>query len=166
MEKRLEPPTINTKKELHNIYESVFKSSLPMTKKERILNSIFGYESWSWRVVGISKKALDVFKNNEFKYKSGVFQRDHYFQPRYITMRKMLENFMQIQEWWDWYWNNDKTLLITKDEHSKKDYTFEKDIIKIDWSHGYFVSNPVAGFYNTQKREGNFLKKLVKKNNL
>ena len=60
MEKRLEPPTINTKKELHNIYESVFKSSLPMTKKERILNSIFGYESWSWRVVGISKKALDV----------------------------------------------------------------------------------------------------------
>ncbi len=81
-------------------------------------------------------------------------------------MRKMLENFMQIQEWWDWYWNNDKTLLITKDEHSKKDYTFEKDIIKIDWSHGYFVSNPVAGFYYTQKREGNFLKKLVKKNNL
>ena len=62
MEKRLEPPTINTKKELHNIYESVFKSSLPMTKKERILNSIFGYESWSWRVVGISKKALDVLK--------------------------------------------------------------------------------------------------------
>ena len=166
MENRLEQPNVGIKKELHDIYESVFKSSLPIAKKERILNSIFGYENWSWRVVGISKKAINVFKNNEFKYKSGVFQRDHYFQARYITMRKMLENFMKIDEWWNWYWENDKTLLITKDEHSKKNYSLDKDIIEIDWSLGYFVSNPVAGFYYTQKREGKFLRELIKKNNL
>ena len=36
MENRLEQPNAGIKKELHNIYESVFKSSLPIAKKERI----------------------------------------------------------------------------------------------------------------------------------
>ena len=47
MENRLEQPNAGIKKELHDIYVSVYKSSLPITKKERILNSIFGYENWS-----------------------------------------------------------------------------------------------------------------------
>jgi len=168
MEKRLEPPTINTKKELHNIYESVFKSSLPMTKKERILNSIFGYESWSWRVVGISKKALDVFKNNEFKYKSGVFQRDHYFQGRNETYNYIFENFLNIDDWWNEVWDKDRTIILTKEEHSSKKtsnhvFNYEEEVFELDWTLGLFQCAKQVGFDYVQGREGYFIKNNFEK---
>ena len=69
MENRLEQPNAGIKKELHNIYESVFKSSLPIAKKERILNSIFGYEETETKGLGwISGKVLKI-DNQNGKYK-------------------------------------------------------------------------------------------------
>ena len=164
--KKAEPPNDQIKKELYNIYESILKSSVSLNKKEKMLNSIFGFEPWSWRVVGISKEAIKEFKDNNFNYKSGTFQRDHYFQARYITLRKMLEKSMPLSDWWNWYWENDKTILITKTEHNKKSYDYERDIIPIDWTLGYFESGSTMGFNYAKKREGEFLKTLIKDNNL
>ena len=164
--KKAEPPSDQIKKELYSIYESILKSSVSLNKKERMLNSIFGFEPWSWRVVGISKEAIKEFKDNNFNYKSGTFQRDHYFQDRYITMRKMLEKLMPLGDWWNWFWENDKTILITKTEHNKKSYDYERDIIPIDWTLGYFESGPILGFKYAKKREGEFLKTLIKDNKL
>ena len=160
---KAQPPNEQIKKELYRIYEAIYKSSVSLNKKEKMLNSIFGFEAWSWRVVGISKKAVLEFKKNDFKYKSGTFQRDHYFQARYITLRKMLDTLMKINDWWVWYWKNDKTLLITKNEHNKKNYDFNKDIIPIDWTLGYFESGATLGFNYSKKREGQFLENLAKK---
>ena len=159
---KAKPPNEQIKKELYGIYVTIYKSSVSLNKKERMLNSIFGFEPRSWRVVGISKTAVLEFKKNDFKYKSGTFQRDHYFQPRYMTLRKMLNELMKINDWWDWYWENDKTLLITKKEHNKKNYDFDKDIIPVDWTLGYFESGATMGFNYAKKREGQFLEKLAK----
>ena len=159
---KAKPPNEQIKKELYGIYTAIYKSSVSLNKKERMLNSIFGFEPWSWRVVGISKKAVLEFKKNNFKYKSATFQRDHYFQARYVTLRKMLNKLMNINDWWDWYWENDKTLLITKKEHNKKNYDVNKDIIPIDWTLGYFESGATMGFNYAKKREGKFLEKLAK----
>jgi len=74
--KKNEPPNDQVKNELYNIYGSILKSSVSLNKKEKMLNSIFGFEPWSWRVVGISKEAIKEFKDNNFNYKSGTFQRD------------------------------------------------------------------------------------------
>ena len=101
MDKKASPPSDQVKRELHNIYQSMFESSVSLNKKEKMLNSVFGFEPWSWRVVGISKEAIREFKETNFNYKSGTFQRDHYFHARYITLRKMLENLMPIDEWWN-----------------------------------------------------------------
>ena len=81
-------------------------------------------------------------------------------------LRKMLEKLMPINEWWNWYWENDKTILVTKTEHNKKSYKFDKDIIEIDWTLGYFESGSTMGFNYAKKREGEFLKTLIKDNNL
>ena len=40
----------------------------------------------------------------------------------------MLEKIMPFNEWWSWFWENDKTLLITIPEHSKKSYDINNDI--------------------------------------
>ena len=158
----LSHPNENIKKELYELYKAVFKSTLSQSHKEKILGTIFAYEPWSWRVVGISKKALKEFVNNSFNYKSGIFQRDHCFQARITTFRKMLKNLMTYEEWWTWFWKNDKTVLVTKTEHHKKSYNFKEDIIPIDWKEGFFQCAKTIGFVYSKKNEGKFLEKLAK----
>ena len=159
----LSHPNENIKKELYELYKAVFKSTLSQSHKEKILGTIFAYEPWSWRVVGISKKALKEFVDNSFNYKSGIFQRDHCFQARITTFRKMLKNLMTYEEWWTWFWKNDKTVLVTKTEHHKKSYNFKEDIIPIDWKEGFFQCAKTIGFEYKKKNEGKFLEKLAKK---
>ena len=78
----------------------------------------------------------------------------------------MLAKLMLYEEWWSWFWENDKTLLVTKTEHHKKSYNFKDDIIPIDWELGYFQCAEVIGFIFKKKNEGKFLENLAKENNL
>ena len=91
-------PDLKTKKQLYELYINVFNSSISNLHKEKILGTIFSYEPWSWRVVGISKKALKKFKDNNYNYKSRTFNRDHYFQGQTVTLKKMLEKLMPFDE--------------------------------------------------------------------
>ena len=91
--------------------EVVNSKVLSDNKKEKTLNILLAYEPWSWRVVGISKKAIKMFKANKFrKLKKDGPQRDHFFQERNVTIRKMMEKVMPFETWWDWFWENDRTL--------------------------------------------------------
>ena len=159
-------PDLKTKKQLYELYINVFNSSISSLHKEKILGTIFSYEPWSWRVVGISKKALKEFKDNNYNYKSRTFNRDHYFQGQTVTLKKMLEKIMPFDEWWLWFWDNDKTLLITIPEHNKKSYDINKDIITIDWKLGYFKCHTRMGFICRKKDEGKFLEDLTFKFNI
>ena len=111
-------PSEELKGALYQLYIAVFKSSISENHKQKILTSILAYEPWSWRVVGISKNALKAFADYNFRYRTRAFQRDHHFQNRIITFRKMLKNRMLYEEWWAWFWENDRTLLVTNTEHS------------------------------------------------
>ena len=160
-------PSISKKKEIYKFYLKIFNSSFDKTKKEVLLSTAFGYEMWSWRVVGISFKALAEFENNKFKYVTRKFNRDHFDQPRNITFKKMLENIMDYDEWWNFFWNNDQTVILTLDQHSRADNRkkgelerLQYNIVPIDWRLGYFVSNPRLGFSYTLQREGEYLKRL------
>ena len=69
---------------------------------------------------------------------------------------------MPYEEWWTWFWDNDKTVLVTITEHNKKSYNFKEDIIPIDWKLGYFQCGEAIGFKFRIKNEGKFLEKLAK----
>ena len=72
-------PSEPYKMELYKIHKEIVNSKvLSHNKKEKALNVLFAYEPWSWRVVGISKNAIQHFKKNRFRYLKGT-QRDHYF---------------------------------------------------------------------------------------
>ena len=59
-------PNESLKKELYKIYTEIFKSTiLSENKKIKVLNTLFAYEPWSWRVVGISKRAIRTFVRNK-----------------------------------------------------------------------------------------------------
>ena len=159
-------PSEDLKRELYRLHKEVVESTvLSFNKKERLLNLIFSYEPWSWRVVGISKKAINEFQKNNFKrIETGGPQRDHFFKMRKDTIRQMMSSVMPYEDWWLLFWEGDRTIIVTKDEHKKNLITnenFEENIKNIDHKLGLFRSNPLVGFSFDYRYEGEYLKKLV-----
>ena len=69
---------------------------------------------------------------------------------------------MPYEQWWQWFWKNDETIIVTIKQHNQNDLMAENlDIIPIDWRLGYFTCNPIAGFSFTKSREGNYLYQLA-----
>lgn len=168
MSKFLNPePSEFRKKEIYDLYKVIVKSNEPDIKKQLLLTVSFGYEKWSWRVVGITKQAIIEFAKNDFKYKTHTFNRDHFYKDRNVTFSLMLKNIIPFKEWWSLFWENDRTIIVTNKQHGNKHtLQLEKEIIAIDWVEGYFTSNPRAGFSFTKKREGQFIKELIKKHDI
>jgi len=161
-------PSENLKREIYRLHKEVVNSKvLSDNKKEKTLNILLAYEPWSWRVVGISKKAIKMFKANKFrKLKKDGPQRDHFFQERNVTIRKMMEKVMPFETWWDWFWENDRTLIITKEEHAKKSLDYKNDIIKIDNNLGLFRTMKTVGYSFYPDYEAKLVEKLSKEYNL
>ena len=164
----IEEPSEKTKNEIYEFYIKIFDSSFDVQKKRNLLTSIAGWEPWSWRVVGITAKAVgEIVKvMGHYKVKSNLI-RDHFFQTRADTSRNMLKKKLDFESYWKEFWENDRTILMTKLEHNyiekikKEDRTrfenFKKRIFEIDWRLGHFQSNKVAGFHYSKKREGIFI---------
>ena len=73
----------------------------------------------------------------------------------------MVVEFMPFGGWWSWFWENDKTIICTKHEHSMKVTNEFSKVIEIDWKLGYFTCGKKVGFRYSKKREGEFLKNLI-----
>lgn len=75
----------------------------------------------------------------------------------------MLEARLSFKEWWELYWKNDRTVLMTKAKNDKKKYKIRKrDYISIPANEGYFVDSGFIGAKYRQKKEGILLKLLCK----
>ena len=114
-----------------------------------MLTSAFAYESWGWRVTGITEAAIKEISINDFKQPSGKLCRDHTV-PRNKTYSKMLQktSAMEFDKWWKLFWDNDKTILMTNNEHKLVDGSYKSKISKIhklNWRLGYFQNNNLIG---------------------
>jgi hypothetical protein len=156
----------NYKKELYEVYLAVFKMrDEPHQRRVLIMTNLMGGKFWSWRVVGITRKALERIAEHGFKYKAGSsIHRSHIISRKdmYISMLERCEP-MQIDEWWNYFWENDRTIIATGTENNAKAPMSE--CYEIDPEMGLFQCNPVAGFKLTQKKEGVFLRELYEKKN-
>ena len=162
----LQEPSEKIKKEIYEFYIKIFDSSFDVQKKRNLLTSIAGWEPWSWRVVGITIKAVGniIRFNGHAKVRSNLV-RDHFFQSRSETALNMLEKKLDFETYWEEFWENDRTILMTKEEHNYVDSwkTSSEDplnrILEIDWRLGHFQSNKVAGYHFSKQKEGNFILK-------
>ena len=162
----IDEPSKKIKEEIYKLYTQIYDSSFDKQKKKNLLTSIAGWEPWSWRVVGITVDAVGrILENNGHARVKSELVRDHFFQGRSKTYENMLVNKLDFENYWKEFWENDRTILMTKDEHNKINtdrfvglWDFKEDkIFEIDWRDGYFISNKVAGFHFTYKREGQFV---------
>ncbi len=152
----IKEPDENYRKELYNIYNSIVTSSLEEKKKRNLLTYLFAWENWLWRVVGISINALKKIKKNQFSSNKGI-RRGH-INDRAKTYNLLTSKAFEIEEWWRIFWDNDKTELVTKEENDNKE--IKSEIIKVDSSKGYFVSDGLVGFKFRKTAEGEYCKTI------
>ena len=162
----LNEPSQQIKEQIYKFYIQIFESSFDVQKKKNLLTSIAGWEEWSWRVVGISVRAVGKIldQKGHARVKSELV-RDHFFQGRSVTYNNMLKTKLNFEDYWKEFWNNDRTILMTKDEHNKistDKFTglwenISDKVFEIDWKLGNFKSNKVAGFHFTKQKEGIFV---------
>ncbi len=162
-------PSDKTKAGIYKLYKAIFKSDIFDTDIEnekykiKLMTPIFSWYPWSWRVVGISEDAFRKIKRNKFSRPKKI-QRDHFLQGRAVTYKKMIrrDEPLELEEWWHLFWENDRTIIMTKEENDIKDDK-EKDKIKclkLNWEDGYFYCNPLVGFKYGKATEGEYLKTL------
>ena len=129
----------------------------PTAKRYRMLGELFAVNPDAWRVTGITENALKVFKQHDFKRVSRMGINRSHLVDRVKTYTTMLEGpLMDCEEWWNFYFDNDKTVLATSTENMGKG----------EWSKVYDI-DPQLGLFKTQgfawrhkDPEINFLKEL------
>ena len=135
----------------------MFTSSFPNRKKHNLLRSAFSYEPWGWRVVGITKNAVIEYQKAEFKKPSGKLERHHHSQNfANITNLMLQDSLLAFDEWWSLFWDNDETILVTKEEHRSNQYS---PIFVIDPTKGLFANKDIGWKYS--QREKDFLQNLI-----
>jgi hypothetical protein len=177
------------KDELYCIYEHVFlANNIGKAKKRVILTAIFGWDYWSWPIVGITESALRAFKENEWSRPAGLLSRDHPF-PRAETFDQLLQSDNGSPWPKDILWRHilkrDKTVLMTNSEHRARkstrfyfpdfpeiqeqyeralsvpaEYLQISRIYPIDHSLGLFQDLPGPGFRYRIRSEGKYLQEM------
>jgi hypothetical protein len=156
-------PTIEVQQTIYEFYKLIYGSDFALTKKRSLMTSVMAYEKWSWRVVGITEDAVRIIAANGFRRPSKQLARDH-TKPRAETYSKIFNgNVMEFDEWWEWVWEHDKTILMTNNEHHSR---IVSKIYDIDWKMGFFQSAGLVGWYQTKEREGAFIKQLIRDFNI
>lgn len=156
-------PTLEYRQAIYQIYLTIFEQRNVLDhNRVPLLTNLFGRQRWSWRVVGISAGAVNHLEKIEFKTAKGL-QRDHFIQRRNETFLDMLPEHgapLKFEDWWQYFWHNDRTVIMTKAEHNSSD----KEQIRcypVNWEDGYFACNKLVGFKYRKTIEGAWVKEMV-----
>jgi hypothetical protein len=153
------------KENIYHDYLLVKKMKADISTKSIILKDIISKWEDFWKIIGITKNALKVFSDNDFKKKrknvawvGSNINRAHIKQDRIVTNTYLLTNDLSFDEFWDYLIENDKTILATSTEN--KTNTFS-EIIPIDPLMNLFKKGDSHGIgWKHNKSEINFLKSI------
>ena len=116
-------PSDDEIKELHDLYKFIMNMKhLNETKRNELIKSLWKWAPWCYRVVGISKGALDEIcrrYREEKKWDRKGFCRDHV-----IPQKKTIENLTKEvitdwKKWWQIVEEGDQTRIVTRTEHDQ-----------------------------------------------
>lgn len=113
----------------------------------------------AWRVIGISRNALNLFAENDFKRLGKQINRSHIVN-RSDTWGKLRERLHTMDEFWSVYYENDTTVLATSSENNG---SIHSEVYPIDPKLDLFHSTTIRYKHNNKERE--FLRQLYAKVN-
>jgi hypothetical protein len=138
---------------------------LPFGTLSRVLSSIEGGHNNPWPIIGVTKKALERFKEFNFLSKTpkGIklgINRCH-LRDRVVTHKELVEgNLLDKEngEWFDYWREGDKTVLAVSSENKNGYVIPEEDIIPIERTGKLFVASSFSWRHTKQEQE--YLKNL------
>ena len=156
-------PSDEVKQQIYQFYKLIYESNFTFAKKKTLMTAALGMQDWSWRVVGISKNAVIEIAKNNFKKPPRKLARDHQVSRAETYNQIFGTKEYGFDDWWNLVWENDKTTLITNDEHNTHAIS---EIYPIDLELGLFRDSGMVGWKHTIKNEGAFVKGLCAKHNI
>ena len=155
-------PSLAYRQAIYQVYLSIYERRQALEPiRVQLLTNLLGGRPWAWRVVGISEGAIKHFVKNDYRSSKGL-QRDHFIQRRHDTYSTMLsknDTPMEFEAWWQYFWHNDRTVMMTKAEHNSKNKN-ELFCYPIDWRERYFPTNTI-GYKFRITIEGAWLKEMI-----
>ncbi len=111
------------KKALYEIYLVLYKHRHIYKRPSHLVatyTEAFANQPWTWKVVGITRQALDLLAANDFEIPTHQICRGHFIDRR-ATIKEMFarDQPMQFDEFWETAIERDKTVLMTYKENGK-----------------------------------------------
>ena len=153
------PVTEELKEYIINGFNIIKKSNYNYKQKSAALNQLLSLGAGAgWRPKAITIGAIKLFVDNNFKKPKGL-ERAHEFHRR-DTIKILIEKNWKNDEWWEWFYHRDFTILSTRHENrDEKNFTkIKKFPIPIELN--LFSGMRVGFVYD--KKEKLFLQNLVK----
>lgn len=100
-------------------YKQVCAWNCDLKVKMKILSNILEacYKN-HWRVTGVTKEALNVFKAHNYKKVSRMGINRGHIHDRHDTLKQLIQfPFDNVNDWWNFYYDRDTTILMTSTEN-------------------------------------------------
>ena len=139
----------------HAYYLQVFDWEIPIRNKVRMFGDLISHANpVCWRIVGVTKDAVGVFAEYDFKKASRMGVNRGHLVDRNETCTHLYTNrFEDPWEWWNYYYQRDKTILMTSSENISGNHSKTFDI-----PDDLFLSSGFA--WRHRKEEQKFLRGL------
>ncbi|QUX91156.1 hypothetical protein CYL31_06890 [Marinomonas sp. A3A] len=154
--------------DLHHDYLLISKMKIPTKRKARLITELLAESDNPWRVIGITEKAFKVFSENDFDRIPRMRINRAHLVNRIETFTHLFEKiYTDPNEWWNYYYDRDKTILSTSSENMTNDLS---SIIYFDRFDFFNVKDNLfktVGFTwsYSKKKEKQFLMQLAKELN-
>ncbi len=154
---------------LHGMYMALFRAKqacpqdFPKGRLTTILTAIMGVENYGWRVVGITREALDLLATKDFK-KSALPRRlcRGHVVDRIVTTQLMFERDqpLKLAEFFETFLHGDRTVIMLNEQNNHA-RAFPK-YIPIDNPDAALFPNGALMSWKHRKEEQEFLRQLHK----
>ncbi len=126
------------------------------------LTTIMGGRHWSWHVIGITKAALEIYRNCDFKYKSKQGLTRAHIQPRIETSKKLLCPDLPVsqEKFFEIWLNADKTIICGPGENRSR---FVPEYIPLENNDYSLFKGRKVGWKDSPHHEGKLLRELYER---
>lgn len=133
--------------------------TLPQCNTE--LTTVMGGRHWSWHVIGITKAALEIYKQCGFRYKSRQGLTRAHIKPRIETSKKLLNVDTPVtqKEFFEIWLEADKTIICGPGENKDG---FVPDYIPLPNDDYTLFKSHTIGWKESANCEGQLLEALYK----
>ena len=136
-------------KKMYEDYLAIKRLNADNTTKRKCIQLICDQRKDSWKVVGVTKKALSIFKKNDFQKVSGMkIQRAH-LKDRSKFYQILLERNYCYDSWVKYINESDITVLASKKENDVNRFSKITDVTE----KGLFVNTGISWKHTRKERD-------------